>query len=244
MKNNTIIVGAEDYKYPSNEEREEAENSYPNLSNFGFDYKNELVEILKNKKSLSETKKEVNLFWWDNCLLNKFGKLHLSYINTYVNYMRYSSESEEILKKGISIHRLQFDFYSETYYYFLFSARDVIFQILNLFYNLDIEESRVSFKTITKKMINNNVREMILKLDDKLKVASEIRNSFTHKFPKNQKDYRMTHTKLSAMSGQEMKPLEIWNNISESLQIMDTWINELRQYLSIKTPRDDKLYTK
>lgn len=236
MKKKTTVLRAEDFKYPSKGERKEAENSYPNLFNFGFEYKHSFESILNGDKSFYEIGKEASLYWWDICLLNKFGNLNIAYINTYVNHKRDWLENGEAPE-------LQFKFYSETFYYFLFSARDIMFQILNIFYDLNIKEYDVSAKNLKKKLTDDCVLEMILKLETGLKEASEIRNSFTHRFPKNQKDYRMTHTKeeksevLSAGSGREMKPAEIVENINNSLLFMETWVNQLREYLNRKPRR-------
>lgn len=240
MKANTIIIKSEDFKYPSKTERTEAGVRFPSLKNFEFEYKNGIESILKNEKSYYETNKEVNLYWWDNCILNKLGKLNNAYVNTFANYNRDLIKNGDEPTKGKYIHRLQFDFYAETVYYFLFSARDIVFQILNIYYDLNIEEYNVSAKSIKQKMTNSSIREQLINLEKDFDTASKIRNSFTQKFPKNQKDYKMNYSKvgnserLSAGSGNELKPQEIMGNIDESLRIFASFMNELKINMNIK----------
>lgn len=243
MKKNTIYIKSEEFKYPSKKERAEAEIKFPTLKNFGFEYNNGIESILKNEKSFYETNKVVNLYWWDNCILNKIGKLNNAYVNTFANYNRDLIENGDEPIKGKYIHRLQFDFYAETVYYFLFSARDVVFQILNIYYDLEIKEYNVSAKSIKQKMTNSSISELLMNLEKDFETASKIRNSFTHKFPKNQKDYRMNYSKvgdserLSAGSGNELKPQEIMENIDESLRNFASFLNELRLNMNTKPSR-------
>ncbi len=235
----TIIVKAEDFRYPTKEEIEAAGEKYPELGNLGFEEKNDIEMILEKGNSFYKTNKEVNLFWWDVSLLNKLGKLNRSYINTSVNYERYLHSIENGLKNEY-IHIIQFNFYAETAYYFLISARDIIYQIVNIYFDLKMQEYDVNTKRILQTLNNKKVKKLIVNLENDLKVASNIRNSFTHRFPKNQKDYRMIYIKndnseeLSIGSGRELKPEEIIKNIDNSLQVFSCFINELRILMNVE----------
>jgi hypothetical protein len=226
--------------YPSKEEWLESEKQFPDIRNFGFPYKREFELIFGSKIPLNEKPRESNLYWWDLCLTNKIGKLKLAFISLNTHFQRYTKEFE-INRNEINIHRLQFDFYLESYFYFLFSLRDNIFQIINLYFYLKIDEEKVSipelFKELKKKKISM-IHLLLSKLIEDFKDASDIRNSFTHRFPKNQKDYRMIFDKdkmiLYPGTGKEMAPSELMPIVKDSLQIMDKFILDLKNYIIVR----------
>lgn len=149
MKQNLITLKTDDFKYPSLEERSIAREKFPNFSNSGFEYKNEIISILVENKTLSEANNANNLYWWDNCLQKKLAKLNNAYINIITNYYRGIPKNTTEFEKENYLNKIQFDFYLETLYYFLFSVRDIILQILNIYYNIGLEEYELSiFKKV------------------------------------------------------------------------------------------------
>ncbi len=240
MKQKKIILRADDFKYPSLEEKRIASKFFPKFSNFGFENDIEIISILERNKTISETNRANNLYWWDFCLQNKLAKLNNSYINTITNYNRCIPEKTSEYEKINYINRIQFDFYAETFYYFLFSARDIILQILNIYYNIGLEEYKVNSKMIMSKISESKIVTLIERFSNDLETASDIRNGFTHRFPINQPDYR---TKLSDNNGNEMlsfgsgnttMPKEIVSNINESLIVLADFIEQIKKEMNLQ----------
>lgn len=237
MNKNHLKVKATDFQYPTDEEWRESEKQFPNLTNFGFEYKNETKLFLELKTPLPEIPREVNLYWWDISMTNKIGKLKLAYINLNTHFQRYTKEFE-VTATDVNIHRLQFDFYLETFFYFLFSLGDTIFQIINLYFNLKIDEKDVNtFKLRDKLKIQketSDLSKLIIKFATSID-PKDLRNSFTHRFPKNQKDYRMIYDEsamiLYAGSGQETSSSDLIKEVNKSIKIMDKFIIDLKSYL-------------
>lgn len=197
MKKDNLKVIAADFQYPTEEEWKESEKQFPSLTNFGFEFKSEIGLIFGQKTPLTEIPREVNLYWWDISMTNKIGKLKLAYINLNTHFQRYTKEYEKSATE-VNIHRLQFDFYLETYFYFLFSLGDIIFQIINLYFNLKIDQKDVNtFKLKDQLKIQKETSDLseLIKKFAKSIDPKDIRNSFTHRFPKNQKDYRTKYEK-------------------------------------------------
>lgn len=189
MKTNEILILPTDYLYPTKEERMLANLAYPNIEKFGFEEKHEFQLFFEDKKKNVEVKREVDLYNWDMCLLNKLGMLRDSYIFLFTSYQR--GITNGFKGKGI-INRKLFDYYTEIFYYFFFSTRDIIFQILNVYCDFILTESEVSIPTISSK-IKNTEFEVIFDTFMKATIdASKFRNNFTHKFPLNHPDYRGT----------------------------------------------------
>jgi len=233
---NIKVVKSEDFQYPTKEERQLAEKNFPDLENFNCKYRSSLDLFIQNKKSTNE----YNLFFWNLNLKNKIGNLKQAYINVYVHYHKLSDKNGEDLNENDFLNIFQFNFYSEIFYYFLFSVRDVILQILNLYLDLGLKEKGVLMNTIMKKLTGREPELSIIeKLEQDLAKSSEIRNSFAHRFPKNQSDDRIQHIQTAEIEGfnftgeQEVKPSEIMENINDSLIIMKKFILELKERYKI-----------
>ncbi|MCD4819108.1 MAG: hypothetical protein K8S23_10495 [Candidatus Cloacimonetes bacterium] len=240
---NTFEIKANEFKYPSKEERCIAKVDFPNFSNFGFEYKSEFVSILKEGKTLFETNRSNNLYWWDICLQNKIGKLNNAYINAITNYNRSIPENTAEFEKNNYLNKIQFDFYTETLYYFLFSVRDIILQIINVYYKLKMNEYDVCLRKLKKKKLNGNIISLLVTLVNDLDSATKIRNAFTHRFPINQADYRTIFTKrdekeiLAAGTGKKLTPKEIMSNINKSLPVLSKFLEQLKKEMNIKHSR-------
>jgi hypothetical protein len=79
-----------------------------------------------------------------------------------------------------------FDFYSDTFYYKIFSAWDIVGHMLNLKYDLNIEEKDIGFRSSVNKL-NNKDKNLYSKLemvrrDPAFEKASQIRNDIAHNY--------------------------------------------------------------
>ncbi|MDO9154632.1 MAG: Cthe_2314 family HEPN domain-containing protein [Paludibacter sp.] len=189
MKTNEIHIMHTDYQYPTKEERRLANLAYPNIEKFGFEDKHEFQLFIEDKKKITEVKRVVDLYHWDMCLLNKLGMLCDSYIFLFTSYQR--GITNGFKGKGI-INRFFFEYYMEIFYYFFFSTRDIITQILNVYCDFKLTESKVSILKISSKIKNTEFEVIFDKFLIATTDASEFRNNFTHKFPLNHPDYRGT----------------------------------------------------
>lgn len=228
-----IILKSSDYKYPSTEERKDVESNYPRIENFGFEYVSEIKSIFDNNP-LESVKRESYLFHWDICLLNKLGKLHETYIFLVTNYNRGVPDKfdETTIKEYLNSHL--FDYYAEIFYYYYFSVRDNIGQILNVYFNLNFEENEVYFNKIASKISDIKVREIIEDFINLTTKISKFRNAFAHRFPLNYPDYRPNLSQkdgnkiYSGGRGDYIKPSEFIDNINESLSHLEKFMRELK----------------
>ncbi|MDO9256439.1 MAG: Cthe_2314 family HEPN domain-containing protein [Bacteroidales bacterium] len=229
-----MILKASDYKYPTSKERKVANKNYPKLQNFGFDSMYEIISIF-GINPVEKVKRESDLSQWDICLSNKIGKLYETYILLVTNYNRGIPESFDEMKEKEILNRFFFNYYIEIFYYYFFSVRDNISQILNVYYNLNIDENIIYFEKILFLIPNRNVKNSLTDFGKLTKKTNEIRNAFTHRFPANYPDYRPILSKkegekpFSSGRGDYTKPSEFMNNINESLCILYNFISELKK---------------
>lgn len=238
----------DDFKYPTKAEFLDAESRFPDISNFGFCHKGLPELISEEGKSLKEAGKRNNLFWWDNCLLNKIGSLRFAFVNTYVDFQRNSENINGQNDPNGSIHEFLIGFYAETTYYFIISIRDIISQILNVYLDLGFVNEKFSYKVFEEKVksaecISKSISKTITEFSLELYNASEIRNSLTHRYPKTQKDFRIKyepkHTSLKrGGSVPYYSQQEIMDNIQFSLEALKRFIDQLKKEIN---PNANKL---
>lgn len=239
MKTNEIIILSSDYQYPTKEERLLASLAYPTIENFGFEYKNEFQLFFDDQKKNNEVKREVDLYHWDTCFLNKLGKLRDTFTFLFTCYQR-------VITSGFTgkdiINKYLFDYYTEIFYYYFFSTRDLIAQIINVYCDLKLTESDVFIRNISSKIKNTVFGDI---LDTFLKAtsdASEFRNNFTHKFPLNYPDYRGTiindngNESYGFGGGLTTTHETYMGNIDYSYKVLDEFVSSLRVEFEIKRP--------
>lgn len=118
-----------------------------------------------------------------------------------------------------------FDYYSDVFYYKLFSALDIIGHILNNTQGLKIPKDKVSFARSLEKLkgVNgglysnlNDIRE-----DQVFKKASKIRNDITHNYLPSSVGFSVTVDKRKGSLGQRsyITSQEIINNVNPMLQL-------------------------
>lgn len=218
---NDIVLKATDFRYPSKEESKSINETF--IEPFGFESIHEITAIL-NRIPIKTVHKNKLLAEWDNHLINKAGNLYSSYQNSLVHFHRIINASSEVDKNYKIVNRIQFDFFSEVYFYFFQGMKDTTAQILNLYFDLGLNEKQISFNKIQKRLIKNNTAVHILsqKLLDNTEKATEIRNSFTHRFPSSYPDFRPTLTvanssvTYNAGTGKHISIQEMADNIASS----------------------------
>ena len=235
----SIILKSEDYRFPSRVERDIASKDFPRLKNFRFPYKSGLNSLLGDKLPAKEAARRENLYWWDMCLQNRFGFLYESYINLVTNYNRKFQDNLNKCSGDEYINKILFDYFTEVFYYYLFSATDIIGQILNLYYSIGKEEYDSFTRTDFLLIIDRYDGGLFSHFIDEIKEAKTIRNSFTHRFSPNQPDYRSKYKiengkeTFSAGGGHFIGSAEIIENAKESLNKMFGLLQGLHLILKI-----------
>lgn len=233
------IIRASDFKYPTLLERKKARQNRPKISHFGFKYIEEFESVIFDKKSLNETNRQKNLYSWDILLNHKLTMLNNSYINAFSNFHRGIPVQNQKYTKQNRVNKLQFDFYSETYYHFLHSSREVILQILNIYYNINLKEHDMRIDGLKNSIPDDEIIAIIERYSLQIKKSLDIRHSFTHRYPKNLYDSRTkleridNGTRLSSASYKIMESSEIMEDINSSLWSFEKFVNDLKTRMKI-----------
>jgi len=118
-----------------------------------------------------------------------------------------------------------FDYYSDVFYYKLFSAIDIVGHILNNKQNLKIKKSKVSFSKSLKKLqgINDELLTTLntIKQNQDFKTANNIRNDITHNYLPSSVGFSVTIDEKQGSVGERayITSSEIINNIKSILQL-------------------------
>ena len=238
MLNKSIIIKADDYRYPSREERKRLYATEPQLASFGFPYASTLGTLLSNRNEVSTAHRQSNLFWWDNCLHNRIGSLWHAYINTLTHYERGIPEREKEFDEHHYINRIQFDFYAETYYYFFSTVKDNIGQLLNVYFNIGLKENEVHFNSgFAGKLPSGDVRKVVKAFLKETQQTTNHRNSFTHRYPPNYPDNRDRFSETNGLltfyssSGEYVSTKMFRDNILSSQIALAKLLNQLKPLL-------------
>ena len=197
MEENIVIYKASDFTYPTKEELEFASKLIPNLHTFEYEYISDIEALTCSDSELKLIFKKNHLFCWNLYLRNKIGKFQFAYTNSITYYKRGIPSKDDNQDSKLYINLIQFYFYSETFYYFLISVRDIILQIINVYFDLGFKEDRVSHIEIIKSLADQPVAKILTKYSTQLKNHSDIRNSLTHRFPVNEPDYRSSYREVT-----------------------------------------------
>jgi hypothetical protein len=219
MIKHSITIKSSDYKYPTTEERARVRAESRLLSPFGFEYNSEIKMLFEDNLPSEEVKRISDLYEWDMCLLNKLGKLSETNVLLRTSYQRGQVEQIEIEK---AINDYLFDYYTEIYYFYFFSARDLIAQIINVFYKLKIQDKDVDFRKLVQNQDLLFINDILTDFHTATKKTNDIRNSFTHRFPSNYPDRRVNiinnNGRIAYGFGSEtvITPKDLIENIIES----------------------------
>jgi hypothetical protein len=233
-----ITIHSEDLKYPSEKEFKKVLKKCPKLEIFNFAYNHALILIVNERKSLNEASRLSNLYWWDSCLQYRLEKVRDTYVYTLTNHSRGFFDDYTKCTHIQLINHFGFNYYAEIFYYFFFSTRDIIAQILNSFYSLGIKENQLHFnKAFINKIIDKNVKIILLKYEDDTIRASDYRNGFTHRFTPNLPDHRSVVIKdnkeLKFGGGRFIESGKIVENIDNSINSLSNFILELKEFIKL-----------
>ena len=168
---------ADTFKYPSKEERKKINKSTPKINRLKFDYKSSIIAILQGT-SLENAIRNEDIPFWNNCLDNRLGKLTETYVYVQTHFKRFQQKSANENTDAILL-----DYYIEIFYYYYFSARDVLGQLLNVVYDLKSEEHEIYFNNKFIEKINFTIiKEALLEFLRETKDSYKIRNFFNHRF--------------------------------------------------------------
>jgi len=236
----SIVLKSGDFKFPSEIERNEASKDYLFFKSFDFSYKSGFRSVLIDHLQPKEASRIENLFWWNMCLQNRFGFLYETYINLITNYNRGFKDDLTKCSDNEYVNKILFDYFSEIFYYYFFSIRDILGQILNLFFligkterhfftNKSFLDSLTQYDSGLYKNFNISITE-----------AKEIRDGFAHRFSPNQPDFRSNYNKIlnkdsiSLGGGHFISSEQIVENIRDSLKNLNILLLGLSKILIIE----------
>lgn len=240
-----MILKMSSYVYPTKEEWGKFGNEASVLSNFGFPLVSALELLMKGEKTISEVNLIQNLHEWD-CLLNKkTWNLRESFMNALVNFYRgIPLISEDYKDENKMINLLQYELYSEMTFYYLISIRDLVLQIINLAWELQLAESTdkliegrklVTVNNIKKRLEEydyQNIRTIVVEMEADMEEAKAIRNSMAHSFSMLDSDHRSIISSDGstywAGTGRMISFEEQVRIMRKSLEVMSIFIKTLR----------------
>lgn len=134
-----------------------------------------------------------------------------------------------------------FDYYAEIFYYYFFSTRDIIAQLINLYYRINIPEYELRYnKKIFDKINNVSVKDSAIIFHENAKSSSDIRNGFAHRFPLNKPNYRSEITEIDGKKilgkggGDFIGSEKIKENMDFSLNSLSMLMEELKEHAKLK----------
>lgn len=188
-------VRLEDFKYPTSEEYENQYKKMVKLHPFNLAYDHDEYSYSIGTSTKDQAERNTHLLEWNYVLLAKISSLNFNYINALSHYERIPPDGKSPLIAHVT-DRFLFDQYCESFYNLFFSIVDVLAQMINVCFVMNVEEERVSWNDgFKKKMEAFNLQDTVLKFYKEFSYntssAKIIRNGFNHRFPDNQYDYRV-----------------------------------------------------
>lgn len=187
--NKTIILQADTFKYPTKEERNEIQKHIPKIERLKVNYKPAVIGILQNQPFETAVQDE-DIYWWVNCFNIKLEKLTETY--TYVK--THNSRLEGIQNSETENHytdKILLDYFIEIFYYYYFSIRDVLAQLINVSEDLKIEERKIFLNdTFVKSIPSQEIKSAFKEFVNSTKKSYDIRNTFNHRFTPTHTDNR------------------------------------------------------
>jgi len=187
------ILKSDSFSYPTKSERKEIEKLIPKINRLDFKYASAFIDFIENSNIENAIRKE-DIYWWNNCLNNRIGKLKETYIYTSIHSHRLERSK---LQDGHQKHtdRILFEYYVEIFYYYFFSTRDVFGQLLNIIFDLKIDETKIHLnQNFIDKIKPENIRLEIERFLENTKDSYNIRNAFNHRFTPIHRDNRAKKT--------------------------------------------------
>ncbi|WP_018614894.1 Cthe_2314 family HEPN domain-containing protein [Segetibacter koreensis] len=184
-----IILKSDSFSYPTKAERKEIKKRIPKISRLDIAYISAFIDFIENSEIENAITKE-DIYWWNNCLNNRIGKLNETYIYTATHYQRLERSK---LHEGNQKHtdKVLFEYYVEIFYYYFFSTRDVLGQLLNIMFDLRIDETKIHLnQNFIDKIKSENIRFELKKFLENTRDSYNIRNAFNHRFTPIHRDNR------------------------------------------------------
>lgn len=189
------------FTYPSAEERKAIIKSQPLLDDLFFDpdtsdkFYTDFTEY-KNAHDLKSWKNRFNN--------NKIRKLIFSYVLIRYCYERKIPDEiwlqnldsgETVFLPYLTSEREKsnlflFNYSSEHYYYHYISASDIVYHLLNVFYNLEVKENSRFNTTVSDKLTGKTAANLLSSFNNDIRSFRNERNGLTHNFPFNEIDAR------------------------------------------------------
>ena len=234
----TRILKSETFSYPTKEERREINKEIPKITRLKFDYKSAFINYLETNDIHNSINQE-DIYWWNLCLSNRFGKLEKTFLYVITHYKRFNKfEIEE--NEAKFTESLLYDYYVEIFYYFFYSVRDVLGQLLNVLFYINLEENKIFLnKSFTRRIPNEKIRIIFENFLTKTASSySTYRNAFNHRFTPTQRDNR-AKTTISIKNNEEEIGFGFGKDISKKEFHQDTF--KLMQELSQLMEKFDRI---
>jgi hypothetical protein len=108
---------------------------------------------------------------------------------------------------------------------------------LNYYYSLGLKEDKVILNSsFVDKIVNQNVKDILLKFEESTKTANDYRNGFTHRFTPNIPDNRSSiirdNMELKFNAGRFVSSDKIVENINDSVRTLSNFIRDLKEYVN------------
>lgn len=172
-----IILKADSFNFPSKKERIKISREIPTLKMFQVKYKSAFFNIINRTKEHEDAIIEEDIFWWNDCLNNRIWWLTESYTFAITHFNRYQ------INKELLTDKLLFEFFLENFYYYYFSTRDILAQLLNLIFRLNPTSEKIHFnQNFINKISNSRVKNHLQTFYEETYSKYETRNAFTHRF--------------------------------------------------------------
>lgn len=205
-----ITLKADTFKYPTKEERRIINSLTPKIERFKAEYKSATIEILK-KSSFETAVGAEDIYWWCNCANNRIGKLEETFVYVQTHYRREQEIKNEKFKDRHT-DKILLDYFIELFYYYFFSTRDVIGQLLNICCNLKVKEYKMFLsEKFVERIQSKEIKSALTDFLNNTKSSYNIRNSFNHRFTPINHDFRAARNIIkddniiSFYSAQELK---------------------------------------
>ena len=231
---NTITLSSDTFKYPTKEERKKVGEFIPKINRLKIEYKSATIEILQDSTFENAVRNE-DIYWWNNCLDNRLGKLTETrvYVQTHFLRIQEGASHKSINSKT---DRILLDYYIEIFYYYFFSTRDVMGQLLNIVCDLEIEEHKIFLnETFVEKIKSTKIKGALSDFLKNTKDSYNIRNSFNHRFTPTHQDFRAKRNiikednKISFYSAKEVKVETFILDIENLMKHLSYLMDELRE---------------
>ena len=198
------------FVYPLQQERKDIVDSFPIIKEIAFKGSNSIKDDSYDDEFYKYVAGE-DIKAWINRLNNKFSKLRFSYVllKFYklkgIPDIRWAEHLEDgttkyfpdFKNKGDYYLKFLFNYSCENFYYHYISALDILIHLINIHYNLGVEEEVYYFNLEVCKKLKSKNSQLFKLLEDFKKTNNDIyndRNDLAHNFAFYEIDSRSIRT--------------------------------------------------